>query len=254
MARAGAVLSREQTYSLFNQANEAFRQANSVTDNPGRANSLYEKAILSYEKIISDSGIKNAKLYYNLGNAYLLKGELGKAILNYRRAKRLDGADENIQRNLSFARSRRIDKVKLETEKRVLQTLFFWHYDFSIKTKFVVTCIFFAVVCIVFTVIVWFGRTATRTTAAAICGILLVCFVVSVVLDSRSQARMVCGVITAEEVVARQGDGQNYPASFKAPLHAGTEFDLLERRPGWFHIRLFDGSEGWISETGAELI
>jgi tetratricopeptide (TPR) repeat protein len=254
MARAGAVLSREQTYSLFNQANEAFRQANSVTDNPGRANSLYEKAILSYEKIISDSGIKNAKLYYNLGNAYLLKGELGKAILNYRRAKRLDGADENIQRNLSFARSRRIDKVKLETEKRVLQTLFFWHYDFSIKTKFVVTCIFFAVVCIVFTVIVWFGRTATRTTAAAICGILLVCFVVSVVLDSRSQARMVCGVITAEEVVARQGDGQNYPASFKAPLHAGTEFDLLERRPGWFHIRLFNGSEGWISETGAELI
>ena len=254
MAGATDRLSPEQIHSLFNQANEAFRSANSITKDPDQAERLYETAVLCYEKIINDSEIKNAKLYYNLGNAYLLKGELGKAILNYRRAERLDGADANIQKNLSFARSRRIDKVKLETEKRVLQTLFFWHYDFSIKTKFVVTCVFFAIVCIIFTVMVWFGRTATGTTAAAICGILLVCFIVSVVLDARSQTRMVCGVITAEEVVARQGDGQNCPASFKAPLHSGTEFDLLERRPGWFHIMLFDGSEGWIPETGAELI
>jgi SH3-like domain-containing protein len=56
------------------------------------------------------------------------------------------------------------------------------------------------------------------------------------------------------EVIAYQGDGQNYPPSFKAPLNAGTEFELIERRPGWFHIKLADGSEGWISQTSAELI
>jgi hypothetical protein len=247
-------LSAEQVHSLFNQANEAFRSAKSITKDPDQAERLYETAILCYKKIINDGGIKNSKLYYNLGNAYFLKEDIGRAILNYRRAERLNKSDANIRKNLSFARSRRIDKVTLKTEKRVLQTLFFWHYDFSIKTKFVLSCVFFAILCISLTVILWFGRSAPTTATAVICGILLCCFIVSVVLEAGSQKRVVCGVITAGEVLARQGDGPNYPASFKAPLHSGTEFDLLEHRPGWFHIRLSDGSEGWIPEIGAELI
>jgi tetratricopeptide (TPR) repeat protein len=254
VAGAAEPLSAEQIRSLFNEANEAFRHANSITQDPDQAARLYETAILCYEKIINEGGINNPKLYYNLGNAYFLKEDVGRAIVNYRRAERLDKSDANIQKNLSFARSRRIDKVTLQTEKRVLQTLFFWHYDFSIKTKFVLSCVFFAIFCISLTIMLWFGRSAPTTTTAVICGILLACFVVSVVLEAHGQKKLVCGVITAEEVVARQGDGQNYAASFKAPLHAGTEFDLLEQRAGWFHVRLSDGSEGWIPETGAELI
>jgi len=48
--------------------------------------------------------------------------------------------------------------------------------------------------------------------------------------------------------------GRNYPPSFKEPLHEGTEFNLLEKRSGWFHIKLFDGSEGWIPDDSAETI
>ena len=58
----------------------------------------------------------------------------------------------------------------------------------------------------------------------------------------------------AEEVVARQGDGKNYSPSFKDPLHAGTEFDVIETRPGWIHIKLFDDSDGWIPDKSAEMI
>jgi len=74
-----------------------------------------------------------------------------------------------------------------------------------------------------------------------------------VVLETRARARRVCGVITTEKVVARQGDGRNYPESFKDPLHAGTEFDLLERRGGWLHIRLVDNSDAWIPDNAAGL-
>ncbi|MHC4394197.1 MAG: tetratricopeptide repeat protein [Planctomycetota bacterium] len=249
-----AELPEEQTHSLFNQANEEFRQANLATAGSKQAEKLYEKSILIFEKIINDRQVKNARLYYNLGNAYFLKGDIGKAILNYRRAENLDKADTNIQKNLSFARSRRFDKVELKTEKRVLQTLFFWHYDFSLKTKFLITCIFFAIVCISTTVIIWLGRNAPGTVTVIIAGILTVCFFVSVIVEVSNQANRTCGVITASEVVARQGDGQNYPASFKESLHAGTEFDLLEHRPGWLHIRLGDDSEGWIPEISADLI
>ena len=55
-----------------------------------------------------------------------------------------------------------------------------------------------------------------------------------------TQAARISGVITADEVIARQGDGRSYEPSFKEPLHTGTEFDLLERRSGWFHIKLAD--------------
>jgi len=253
VSSAKAKLSMEETRSLFNQANQYFRQANSTKD-PDQARRLYEKAILGFERIINDGQIKNAKLYYNLGNAYFLKGQLGKAILNYRRAEKLGDYDENIQKNLAFARSKRLDRVNVKTEKRVLQTLFFWHYDFSIRTKFLLACIFFGVVCTCITVIIWSGRNAPCMVTAVICGILTICFLVSVVVESRALANRVCGVITAKEVVAHQGDGQNYPRSFKEPLHEGTEFELLESRSGWLHIRLFDGSDGWIPKVSAELI
>ena len=254
-------LPKEQVYSLFNQANQFFREANTTTDDPEKAQKLYEKAILNYEKIISDGRIKNSKLYYNLGNAYFLKEDMGRAILNYRRAQRLDKADTNIQKNLTFARSRRIDTVVVKTEERILETLFFWHYDFSIKTKFLLTCICFAIVCISATVMLWrstgrltAGKSAPLVVTVVICGLLAASFLSSVVVETRSRANTICGVITAQQVVARQGDGPNYPESFKDPLHAGTEFDLLERRTGWFHVRLSDDSDGWIPDNAAELI
>jgi hypothetical protein len=252
-ASVKAELPKEQLYILFNQANETFRQANS-TDSSVKADKLYEKAILTYEKIISEGQIENAKLYYNLGNAYLLKNDIGKAILNYRRAQKLDSSDANIQKNLEFARSQRIDKITPKARKRIMKTLFFWHYDFSLRTKFILLCLFFAISCIALTIIVWLGRTAITSATMVIAGILTLLFLISVVVENRERTRLICGVITVEKVVARQGDGQNYPASFKEPLHAGTEFDVLERRPGWLHIRLSDNNDSWIPNNSAELI
>jgi hypothetical protein len=249
-----AEMPKDQVYSLFNQANQFFREANTATNDPNKAQKLYEKAILNYEKIISDGRIKNSKLYYNLGNAYFLKEDIGRAVLNYRRAENLDKTDTNIQKNLAFARSRRIDKVEIKTEKRILETLFFWHYDFSIKTKFLITCICFAIVCISGILILWRGSSPAAAVISVIFGLLTVSFLVSVVVETRSRANTICGVITADQVIARQGDGPNYPESFKDPLHAGTEFDLLERRSGWFHVRLSDDSDGWIPDNAADLI
>lgn len=249
-----AKLPKEQIYMLFSQANDAFRQANSIRSNSEKAEKFYEKAILSYEKIIDQGQIKNAGLYYNLANTYFLKGDLGGAILNYRRAERLDSSDANIQKNLSFARSRRTDKVKLKTEKRVLQTLFFWHYDFSPKTKFILVCVFFGLTCISLTITIWFGRWAPATATAAVATLLTLCFLVSLIVETNTQAARISGVITADEVIARQGDGRSYEPSFKEPLHTGTEFDLLERRTGWFHIKLADDNEAWIPDDNAELI
>jgi hypothetical protein len=90
--------------------------------------------------------------------------------------------------------------------------------------------------------------------AVVISAVLLVCFVGSVTVDGYNQATRLSGVIISPQVTAYQGDGPNYPASFKEPLHAGTEFVLIERRPGWLHICLANGSDGWVPQSDAELI
>jgi tetratricopeptide (TPR) repeat protein len=253
-ASAEEKLSKDQIAALFSQANDAFRRANTILNDTGKAADLYEKSILGYEKIIQDGCIRNPKLYYNLANAYLLRNDVGRAILNYRRAEKLDRSDSNIRKNLAFARGRRVDKVELKTEERILQTLAFWHYDFSIRTKFAVACICLGVFCLTSAVIIWLGRRASLTVLTVVSVILFACLFGSVVVESFNNATNLSGVIIAPEVVAYQGDGQNYPPSFKQPLHAGTEFDLIERRTGWFHIKLADGSDGWIPQTSAEVI
>ncbi len=247
-------LGKDRAYALFTQANDAFRQANAIADDPVKADGLYEKAILTYEKIIDEGRIQNPRLYYNLANAYLLREDVGRAVLNYRRAQKLDKSDTNIQKNLAFARSRRIDKVEPRTEKRVLATLFFWHYDLSMKMKFDIACVCFGALCLAVAAAIWLGRRASLTVVAGVSAVLLLCFVGSLGIEGYRQSTQLAGVIIAPEVVAYQGDGQNYPPSFKAPLHAGTEFELIERRPGWLHIRLADGSDGWLAQSAVGLI
>ncbi len=254
-SRAGASakkLSQQEIQSLFVQANDAFRKANSLSEAPEKAEKLYEKAILSYERIINDGGIRNARLYYNLGNAYFLNEQLGRAILNYRRAEQLDGSDRNIHKNLAFARSKIIDTVGVGAEKRVLKTLFFWHYDFSLWTRYLMACVSFGVLCVGLTVMIWLGRGAAAVTGVVISLVLTVCFLVSVAVEAADDTRE--AVILAEEVVARQADWADAAPSFKEPLHEGLEFEVIEHRRGWFHIRLPDGSDGWIPDDAAEVI
>ena len=57
-----------------------------------RANTLYTqgqyaKAIEAYEAVLQ-SGLVSGNLYFNLGNSYFKAGQVGRAILNYERARR----------------------------------------------------------------------------------------------------------------------------------------------------------------------
>ena len=243
-----------ELYSEFRMANDLFRQANAKSNEPEEAKRLYAQAVLHYERLIKEEGIRNGQLYYNLGNAYLLKGDVGRAILNYRRAERLNPSDADLAKNLSFARGKRIDKVEVKAKEQVLKTLFFWHYDFSIAARFLAACVFFGVLFLGLTVLLWFGRKPGVVFVCGLSGLLFLCFMGSVVFERVMAERQVFGVIVAESVIARHGDGENYPARFKEPLHSGTEFELVKRHPGWLHIELPDGTDGWVPEQSAELL
>ncbi|NOX96750.1 MAG: hypothetical protein GXO98_01540 [Nitrospirae bacterium] len=248
-------LTRGQIYTLFSQGNKFFRQANELAaTSPQEAKTLYMQAILRFEKIVNEGNIRNGRLFYNIGNAYFRRGELGKAILYYKRAEKLIPADSNLRQNLKYARARRRDKIEEKTERRFLETLFFWHYDLSLKTKFLFFVIFFDTFWILAIITLFIKRNLPLKAGIYGTGLLAAALLFSLCLDFSFQQRLKEGVIISAEVVARKGDGESYQPSFKEPLHEGTEFILLEKRSGWQHIRLPDGRQCWIPERDAESI
>ena len=65
----------------------------------------YDKAAAAYEEVLR-GGKESGALYYNLGNSYFKKGSLGKAVLNYERARRLVPRDGDLNFNLEYARAK----------------------------------------------------------------------------------------------------------------------------------------------------
>jgi TPR repeat protein len=89
---AGNILVPEVTadVSAVTAANRLFEAGN------------YGEAIQVYEQL-SSQGVEDSVLFYNLGNAYYRNGDLGRAILNFRRAAELDPRDPDIRANLALA-------------------------------------------------------------------------------------------------------------------------------------------------------
>ena len=251
---AADALSREELARHLESAEQAFRLGAELDEtSPVRAREQYERALLHYERIAREEGVRNGKLYYNIGNTYFRMGDVGRAILNYKRASRYMPGDENVKANLEYARSRRIDRVELEESERIFKTLFFLHYDVPLGIKLTVFTALFALVWIVAVFRLFLDLPVLKMLIVipAVVGGL---FLASIAVESVGAARNPEGVVTAREVVARKGDAETYQPSFTEPLHAGTEFVLLEERPGWFHVELEDGSRCWIPDRAGERV
>ena len=79
-----------------------------------QADSAYNKknfqdALYYYQAAAEKDGV-SSDLYYNMGNTYYRLGDLGHAVLNYRRALALDPSNEEARLNLEFVRTKITDK------------------------------------------------------------------------------------------------------------------------------------------------
>ncbi|MFC2171820.1 tetratricopeptide repeat protein [Acidobacteriota bacterium] len=249
-----SLLSEEEKQDLFSQAKEYFREANEASSvDPLAARDLYEKALRRFERLERDGGLRNGKLYYNIGNTYFRLGDLGRAVLYYRRAEHYLSNDPNLHQNLGYARSRRQDRIEEKARTKVLKTLLFWHYDLSSKTRSVVFIIFFGGFWLGAALRIFLPRVPPRWILVLL-SLVAVVFLSSLVADGWLARHNREGVILAHEVTARKGDGDSYESAFNEPLHAGTEFLMIEERTGWYQIELHDGRRCWIPQSAAGLV
>jgi tetratricopeptide (TPR) repeat protein len=247
-------LTKAEVSQLFHEANQLFARANqAASSDPAKAGDLYQKSLLRYRKIVDQGNIENGKLYYNIGNIYFKTKDIGRAILNYKKAERYLGNDINLQKNLAFARQMRPDKIDVKQETKILSTVFFWHYDLSSKTRLFLFSGLFGLLWLFAGIRIFVKRPFFKW-AAALTGALSLMFAASLGVEYLARKNTIEGVVISEESVARKGNSISYEPSFKNPLHAGTEFRVLEERGAWMRVQLPDDRTCWLPATDVELV
>ena len=225
------------------EAHAAFHAATNDT--------MYAAAARQYEVLVTEEGIQNGQLFYTLGNAHFLAGDLGRAILSYRRAEHYLPHNSNVRHNLSIALEKRIDLIPEKERHPLTARLLGWHFNTSSSLRWwlFATCWLIAWGCWI-----WNRKTGRKEARITLytTGVLSLALMASLITELTLARHTQPGVILASEVLARKGDGKMYAAAFLEPLHSGTEFQRLEDRGSWWHIRLLDGQTCWIPSATAE--
>jgi tetratricopeptide (TPR) repeat protein len=250
---ACASLRDQEKAEILTQANDFFHRANeNLTANPPLSKELYQKALFRYERLVKE-GVRNGKLFYNIGNTYYRLDDIGRAILNYRRAGFFIPDDPDFIESLTFVLTKRRDSIEEKQKKQVLKTIFFWHYDISAKIKIWIFSVFYCASLALGATKLLKHRSLSGWWVGApfFVGLL---FFGSLMMERIAFVENRMGVLVDYEVTARKGDGETYQPSFEDSLHAGTEFRLIEDRGQWYHIEVADGRRCWIKARSGELV
>ncbi len=215
----------------------------------------FAEAVQLYESLLA-RGYGGTALYYNLGNAYLESGDLGRAIANYLRAEEISPRNQDIEANLGLARSMTQDRIETERDSLVESVSYLgrrWVTPGELGAISLMLWTFGALA--MGLLIAWRNalfRVSLRTVGSVIlaCAFfslaLLMCMIYANPYDST-------GVVTAEAVEAYSGPGFQYDEQFN--LHSGAEVRLVDSRHGWFEVALPGGTiRGWMPAHTVESV
>lgn len=210
----------------------------------------YARAIALYEGLV-ERGFETGHLYYDLGNAYLRHGELGRAIASYRRSQAFLPRDQDVAANLAFARKSARDAIHPPEPGAVAKTLFFWHYGLS---RAELAAIFAVVNLLLWAVLVLrLYRRGSEVLRWTFMALLIVLAAVGASLAVHHLWTPAIAVVVPQEIDVRSGTHEGDVVLFK--LHAGTEVRVVDRREGALRIALpEEGQGGWIEAEHADVV
>jgi len=238
----------DQQYPLLIEAEQLTAKAYSLSGNEKKE--YFSRSAVKLEEAVKKYNLNNGYIFYNIGNNWFSAGNLGKAIFYYRKAEKRLPSNNNIKNNLAFARSTVVDEINYSGSDRLLRTLFFIHYDISFKYK-VIVMILFIFLSFGSASYLIFKKKRFVKNLLIVFSIFSILMISSIIVDLSKKQE---GVITINEIIARNGDSNGYESSFASPLHEGVEFILISSRSGWFQIELIDGRRCWIPDLAADLI
>ena len=220
-----------------------------------RGNTLYAEerypdAAAQYEGVLA-GGHESAALYFNLGNAWFKSGDVGRALLNYERARRLAPRDPDIEANAGLARELGGEPDDPPLWARLV---------FPLATRAsgdelaLVSSLLFAATLLLLAAahLVPAARRGARL-AAATAGVLLL------VAGSSAAYRILAVERPLRAVVVASGESTvRFEPSAGGTVHfqakPGTVLRVLAEREGWAQVARADGRRGWIERGTLETL
>jgi tetratricopeptide (TPR) repeat protein len=221
---------------------EAYNQGNKLY-----AQKDYAGAIQAYEQALEAGPC--AAVHYNLGNALFKSGQIGRAILSYRRARYLDPRDPDIAANLDFARSYRVDKV-LALPSPFARALDSVLHRLSRRAAAVLAPVCFLLAGVLLSL--WIVR---RWAVLAIGAALLALVALFGLVTQQVWAGEVAArpaVVVVPEVNALSGPSEEFKQILL--VHDGTEVRIREARGDYLLVQLPGGSGGWVRKDAVERV
>jgi len=210
----------------------------------------YDKAIEAYKKILA-GGNESGALYFNLANAYFKSNRLGKAILNYERARRLLPRDADLAGNYKFASATIAGKAVPD------KGIWAWHPVRMYSGNFTqdeLTWVASAAYVLIL-VLIFISFVIPMTKRASILAVILLAFYltfnVAVIWKNARDIRTGAIVVVPRAEVLF---GPFESATKFFTLHEGMKVTVVSTKEGWDKIRRPDGKFGWIRMSDVEKI
>jgi tetratricopeptide (TPR) repeat protein len=217
------------------------------------ARPAFAESAAAYAELAEARGVRNAALLANLGNAYTLAGDSGRAVLAYRRAMIIDPGNAAARAGLEFARTRVATAV--DPSARPWDWVSGWKRVVSATSLLASGALAWALGWITLA-LHRLGRGGALSARSGATAVVLSIVTAGLVLSDRAVSqRWPEAVVMADGVIGRKGPGgAAYAPSFDAPLAAGLELTLLEDRGQWLRVRLADGRETWVPASSVERV
>lgn len=246
---AGTALAGIDGETLAHRGDSAYS-----ADNYALAESLYLQAL--------KSDGSSSLLFYNLGNAYYRQGNLGKAIVNYERALKLDPTNSDARANLDFVNSRITDK-QIDSGSYMESiwngTVGMFHADTWAIIALVLFAIFLGAVAAYI-----FSSTIILKKASFFGGLIVFVVTVAAVIISFAAANRVNSdnyaiVLPPSSQLStspREARSQSEQAFL---LHEGTKVEIVDSvftsgEGMWYEVLVGHGERAWVKATEVERI
>jgi tetratricopeptide (TPR) repeat protein len=235
-------VSAQNADSLFVAANNFYKNGN------------FETAIENYQKIASQNLI-SSELYYNLGNSYYKLNKVGPSIYYYEKALQLDPLNEDVKKNLVFAKRLALDNIK-ELPQTFLQKL---NTDYLQKLSYdqwAILVIVFSIVGSILFLLFFFEERPSKKRLYFATSVGSFLFLISSLLITNKQYHLsknnTEAIVFADKTEVRNAPTLNSEKVFT--LHEGTKIIVLDRVDNWKKIKLADGKIGWIIASDINIL
>lgn len=226
----------------------------------------YAEAVEAFETVVA-SDYASAEVYYNLANAYFKMGqqsassrpfaggELGRAVLNYERALKLDPTLDDARYNLDIAKDYTND-TEAVPESFIVRL---WRSMAGAMTTngwAVLSIVMFGVALLSLVVYLLNGNVVVRKVAFFLALIVALVFVVTTAL-SLTQLRAAevdnRAVVLASDTTPVHASPDSGSKIIREPSQ-GVTVEVERKQGDWSEVRFADGEKGWVRTTNIEII